>query len=273
MRAIVRYAASALSAAALGAGLFIAANAPAAAGPPFLTDDPQPIDYKHCEFYLFSTWDKSSNGTSSTGPSIEYNCGPAPNLHLHIVAPLQWNSPLGGAGTSGYGDTEVGVKFRFIQETEGRPMIGIFPMAELATGNAAQGLSNGRTWYELPLWIQKSYGAFTTYGGGGYALNSAPGAKNYPFAGWLVQRDFGKNLTLGGEVFSQGPSGVGGLHSSFYTAGGYLKPSESFNALFNVGHTISGESHAVGYVGLYWTWGPKEAPHPDSAVKPTGERP
>jgi hypothetical protein len=234
----------------------------AKAGPPFLTDDPAPIDYKHCEFYVFSTWDKGSATTSTIGPAIEYNCGPAPNVHLHIVVPYQWNSMAGGPSTSGLGDIELGVKFRFVQETAGRPQIGIFPMAELATGNATQNLGNGRTWYKLPLWIQKSYGPWTTYGGGGYALNAAPGAQNYPFAGWLVQRDLSRALTLGGEIFTQGPSAIGGRHATFYTVGGYLKPTDSFNVLFDVGHTISGESHAVGYVGLYWTWGPAEKPEP-----------
>jgi hypothetical protein len=53
------------------------------------------------------------------------------------------------------------------------------------------------------LWLQKSFGPWTTYGGGA-ALNSAPGQRDYPFGGWLVQRDFGKHLTLGREFFAQG---------------------------------------------------------------------
>ncbi len=34
-------------------------------------------------------------------------------------------------------------------ETRNRPHIGIFPMAELATGNAARNLGDGHTWYRL----------------------------------------------------------------------------------------------------------------------------
>ena len=33
---------------------------PAFAGPPFLTDDPEPVDYRHWEAYLFSAYDRSS---------------------------------------------------------------------------------------------------------------------------------------------------------------------------------------------------------------------
>lgn len=230
---------------------------PALAGPPFLTDDPQPIDYKNTEAYMFGTSDRTAGGTSTTGPAIEYNFGALPNVHVHFVVPFANNTPTGGPTSSGLGDAEVGVKFRFVQETAGRPQIGVFPMAEVATGNSTAGLGNGRTWYRLPLWVQKSYGPWTTYGGGGVALNSAPGMANYNFAGWLVQRDIGSRLTLGTELFTQGATVVGGGHSTFYNVGGYLKPSDRFNVLFSIGHTISGESHAIGYFGLYWTWGPK----------------
>jgi hypothetical protein len=241
----------------LASGALLGSPVKALAGPPFLTDDPQPIDYRHWEAYLFTTQDVTSSGNSVNLPAIETNYGPAPNLHLHIVVPYSQNLANGAPHTSGLGDIELGVKYRFIQESAGRPMVGIFPMAELATGNAALGLGNGVTWYKLPLWIQKSYGPLTSYGGGGYAINNAPGMTHYTYGGWLVQHDIGDKLTFGGEIFSQGPTTVGGQHVTVYNLGGYLKPTDTFNILFSVGHSISGENHAIGYFALYWTWGPK----------------
>jgi hypothetical protein len=32
--------------------------------------------------------------------------------------------------------------------------------------------------------------------------------------------------------------------------------------LFSVGHSFVGDQHLIGYVGLYWTWGPKEKSDP-----------
>jgi hypothetical protein len=248
---------SVLAALFLGGACLLTSPMQASAGPPFLTDDPQPIDFRHWEAYLFTTQDVTSAGDAVNLPAIETNYGPAPNLHLHIVVPYAQNLANTAPHTSGLGDIELGVKYRFVQETAGRPMVGVFPMAEVATGNASQGLGNGVTWYRLPLWIQKSYGPWTTYGGGGWAINSAPGMANYPFGGWLVQRDLGSKLTLGGELYSEGPTTVGGQHATFYNVGGYLKPTDNFNVLFSVGHTISGENHAIAYFALYWTWGPK----------------
>jgi hypothetical protein len=238
-------------------GLTMMCAQPALAGPPFLTDDPQPIDYRHSEAYLFETTDKMGDNTATNLPAIEYNYGPAPNVHLHVVLPYSQYHPVVGSGTAGFGDIEFGVKFRFVQETATRPMIGIFPMAELATGNAAQNLGNGRTWYRLPLWIQKSWGGWTTYGGGGEAINTAPGQRDYPFGGWLIQRSFNDKFTLGGEIFSQGPTTVGAQSSTVYNIGGYWNFSPNFSLLFSNGHSFAGEYHAVNYLALYWTWGPK----------------
>src|SRR5271157_5049838 len=75
-------------------------------------------------------------------------------------------------------------KYRFIQETAKCPQIGVFPLLEVPTGNSRLGLGNGQLWARLPLWIQKSYGPWTTYGGVGYQINHAPAMKDSLFAGW-----------------------------------------------------------------------------------------
>lgn len=139
----------------------------AAAGPPFYTDDPEPVELHHSEFYVFSTYDKSTDGKNIAIPAFEYNYGAFPDTQLHIVVPLVRNSPNDGSSAYGLGDIEVGVKYRFIGETETTPQVGVFPMAELDTGNASEGLGNGKTWWRLPVWIQKSIGSWLTYGGGG----------------------------------------------------------------------------------------------------------
>ena len=51
---------------------------PALAGPPFLTDDPEPVPFKHWECYLFGTVDAARQVTNGTGPAMEFNvwCNP-----------------------------------------------------------------------------------------------------------------------------------------------------------------------------------------------------
>ena len=237
-------------------------NTLARAGPPFLTDDPEPVDFHHWEAYFFSSYDATRVGKAAQGPAYEMNWGPVPDVQLHLVIPGTASVPVQGPAAFGMGDTEVGVKYRFVHETNHRPEFGIFPFAELPTGSAAAGLGNGSAWYRLPLWVQKSFGPWTTYGGAGEVLNRALDTNNYTFGGWLLQRDVGKRWTLGGEVFAHGAEGAATLSTQASTLadfGGYYyihKPG--FQVLFMAGHSVAGQAETVAYLGLYWTWGPEK---------------
>lgn len=246
--------------------MLLAGSGTAKAGPPFMTDDPQPVDDGHYEVYLFGTREASGAGNAVSAPAVEFNAGVLPNVQLHVVAPFANLWPSTGPFARGFGDMEFGAKYRFLQETPHAPQVGIFPMAELATGNAASGLGNGVTWYRLPLWAQKSAGPWTFDGGGGWALNAAPGMRNYPFGGFLVQRELSGTVTLGAEVFTQGSSGLGGGAFTVYNVGGYYNPTPQFSVLFSVGHGFAGAQQATAYAGLYYTFpkprNPEPAPSP-----------
>lgn len=224
----------------------------AEAGPPFQTDDPEPVPLHHYEAYAFGVFDHSGDSTSLEAPAFEFNVGAAPNLQLHAVVPMAYETQ---GRAFGLGDIELGVKYRFVQETASRPQIGAFPMIELPTGDGERGLGNGGLWARLPVWVQKSHGPWTSFGGVGYEVNRAPGMKDSLFGGWLVQRDLGKRLTLGAEVFSQQAREVGGRGTTFLDGGGYLDVRGGLSLLFMAGHTVAGESRTVGYLGLYYTWG------------------
>ncbi|MEO6817745.1 MAG: transporter [Edaphobacter sp.] len=239
--------------------LFLAAGRTSLAGPPFQTDDPDPVAYRHFEMYAFELSDSTSGGTALEVPAYEVNYGVVPNLQLHLVVPLVANIPTDGSGaTFGIGDTEVGAKYRFLKETKHRPEVGIFPFLELPSGNAAKGLGVGTTWYRLPLWIQKSWGPWTSYGGGGEAVVPQTGYKNYPFAGWLVQRQVSKKLMLGVEVFGHGALGEAAGSTKYATLadfGGTYEFKPGFDLLFAGGRTVAGQPETYSYLSLYWTWG------------------
>ena len=226
------------------------------AGPPFLTDDPEPVELHHFEFYTFSTLDRASDGYLISIPAFEFNMGAAPNLQLHVVAPMQLSAPDHGPTTYGIGDIELGAKYRFIQEKSSRPQIGVFPMVELPSGDSSRGLGNGTAWYKLPVWVQKDLGhGWLSYGGGGYVVNSAPGMRNHPFFGWQAQKRVSKRLTLGAEWFNPGRASFATGDSHLLNFGGFCELRKNFSLLFTGGHSIEGDSHTIGYLGLYWTWG------------------
>ncbi|HKV05865.1 MAG TPA: hypothetical protein VJO53_12275 [Candidatus Acidoferrales bacterium] len=250
----------------------------ALAGPPFQTDDPEPVDFRHYEFYTFGAADGTAVAMNTAAPAVEFNWGVVPNVQLHLVVPAAGifpsNNPnLAPSGTGpnafGLGDIELGVKYRFIQETRRRPMVGSFTMFEIPSGNPAKGLGAGKGWAKLPIWVQKSFGPWTTYGGVGETINTAAGNRNFTFGGWLVQRDIGKKLTLGSEVFSHGREGLGTAQTRAATlvdlGGYYYFRNPGFQLLFCYGHTAVGQAENYAYLGLYWTWGGKAGDSDKSA--------
>lgn len=254
------------------------------AGPPFQTDDPEPIDYRNYEFYTFAASDGTAVETDPIGPALEFNYGALPNVHLHIVVPmaaiLPSNNPRfapSGIGPNEYGigDIETGVKLRFIQESKHRPMVGTFTMFELPTGDSRRGLGVGKVWYKLPVWVQKSFGPWTTYGGVGETVVPQTGYRNFTYGGWLVQRDIGKKLTLGSEVFSHGKEGLATPQTKAATlvdfGGYYYVKKPDFQILFCYGHSAAGQTENYAYVGLYWTWGKKAADSDADSTKESAE--
>jgi len=241
---------------------------PLAAGPPYLTDDPVPVDLGHGEFYLYATDDQARGGRDTSLPAMELNYGAWSDTQLHIGIPFAHSALDGGPDEHGVGDVELGVKYRFVHESDASPQIAVFPMVELPTGNSHEGLGNGRTWWRLPLWVQKSWGAWTTYGGGGYVINRADGRRNYAFGGWLLQKDLTEKWTFGGEVFARGKDAAAGQGTTTLNLGGGYRFTSDFNLLFSAGHSVGGEHHAIAYLGLWWGFGGDESGRHSSGTVP-----
>ena len=276
---------SAHTRAALAAALVaFFASTPARAGPPFQTAAPAPVAFRHFEMYALELSDgtgKNAGGTVLNAPSYEVNYGVVPNVQLHLVLPLTASfapsvNSSSGPTNYGLGDTELGAKIHLIKETKRIPEVGIFPFFELPTGSAAKGLGVGATWYRLPLWIQKSWGPsdrqWTSYGGGGEAVVPQTGYKNYPFAGWLVQRQLSKKLTLGTELFGHGAEGEAATStraSTLLDLGGIYEFKPGFDLLFAAGRSVYGQPETYTYLSLYWTWGPGGAGDEGDPAQPT----
>ena len=238
------------------------------AGPPFQTDDPTPVDYRHYEFYIFGSAGGTPVEMDSTGPAFEFNWGAVPRIQLHAILPFgsinPSNNPIylpAATGPSAFGliDTELGVKFGFIKQTTHRPQIGTFTMLELPTGSYSKGLGVGRVWYKLPLWVEKEFGPWSLVGGGGYTVVHQTQYNTFPYGGFLVKRELGERLEMSAEVFSHGAEGIATPQtqaSTLIDAGGYYHfKTPGLQLLFAYGHSIAGQTETYGYLGLYKTWG------------------
>jgi hypothetical protein len=231
---------------------------PAAAGPPYVTDDPEPVEYRHWEVYLASLLSREAGEWSGTAPHVEVNYGAVPNLQLHIILPMSFARSTTGTTTYGYGDTELGAKFRFVQETPTRPQVGVFPLMEVPTGDRQRGLGSGQVQAFLPLWLQKSYGAWTTYGGGGYWINPGPGNQDWGYVGWLVQRQLLPSTSAGAEVFHTTVRSQGGEPETRFNVGLIVDLSDLQHLLISAGRGLQGPNEFQSYVAYQLTLGPGE---------------
>lgn len=228
------------------------------AAPPFMTDDASPADVGMLQSYIFSNINVADHVTFVQLPAVELDYGVIPNLELHLLVPLLGYFPKVGGNTIGLGDTEVGIKYRFINEGTYCPAVAFVPALELPTGDADRQLGNGKIWTILPVWLQKNWGPWTTYGGGGYAINKAANMRNYFFGGWFLQRQVTKKLALGGEIYSQGdlssdtsvPPFQDNGAVTLLNLGGTYALNQHWFLLFSAGHSVLGVNQWVGYLGL-----------------------
>ena len=222
------------------------------AGPPFFTDDPQPVDFKHWEFYISSINTFQPDNWSGTSPHIEVNYGLIPNLQVHVILPLNYNYSPHQVADFGYGNTEFGVKYCFIHETGNMPQIGVFPIIEIPTIKNPE-FSSGKTQISIPVWAQKSWGKLTSYGGFGYCINPGIGNKNWIFAGWEIQYDFSPRLMLGGELYYHSADVTGSKSVTAFNIGGSVNFTPKFHLLYSLGHSLINNNFTSSYVGLLWT--------------------
>jgi hypothetical protein len=229
--------------------LAIALAGVALAGPPFLTDDPEPVPFGHWEVYGAMQWGGDAHAFSGTCPHIEVNYGPRPGLQLHLIVPAVLMKTRVEAAHYGLGDLELGAKLRFLDEGARHPQIGMFPLIFVPTGSEERGLGTGRVEALLPVWLQKSFGPWTTYGGGGIHLAAG---ENTTVAGWLVQRELAKGLTFGTEAFVTIPFS-GDRTQTQLNAGLVIDLSDRRHLLLSAGPSFGADDQWQAYLAFLWT--------------------
>jgi hypothetical protein len=235
---------------------------PAAAGPPFITDDPEPVDPGHWEIDFFSAGTTEHGDASGLGPSVEVNYGALPDVQLHVSLTTAYQSAAGA--NLGFGDSEFGVKYRLADPGPGDwwPQIGVFPLIEAPTGSAPRGLGAGYTQVFLPVWLQKNVGSWTTYAGAGYWITPGPGNRNFWFTGWMLGKQVTPVIALGVEVFHTTSPMVGRGGVTGFGAGGQYDLSDHYHLLFSAGrgNQLYAPNPALAadpfdyYIGLQWTF-------------------
>lgn len=227
-------------AAAVAAAALLGLAAPARAGVPFTTDDPSVPDPGQFELNLSLQYANRAGETSGALPGVELNYTAVPDVQLHLFAPLAFDRAAGGGTSFGYGDTELGVKYRFIKGDDGGwlPSVATFPLLVAPTGDERRGLGTGRAHLFLPLSYQKDLEPWTLFGSGGYWINPGPGNRDYYFVGQGVLRQVTDRLTLGVELFHFSASADDHPATTGFNVGGSFSFTENQALLLSLGRGL-----------------------------------
>lgn len=214
------------------------------AGPPFKTDDPEPAPYRGWEIYAGGVYSHDLDVVSAEIPFIDANYGLMPNVQVTVGTPVSYERTPSARGTYRYAQTEAGIKVRFISEASGRPQVSFYPSVELSsTGEKPRTL--------LPLWLQKSSGRWTIFGGGGLQIDPNDGARNSVFTGVAALDQVREGLSIGGEVFRQTSSQAGQIEAQTGFNLGLIQDIGAHHAfLFSIGRSVGG-ANALSTYGSY----------------------
>jgi hypothetical protein len=187
------------------AGLVLLGCGAARAGPPFVTDDPEPTDTGHWEIYNYAQG-AGTPGALAGSAGLDLNYGGAKDLQLTATIPVVFQT----GASPGLGDIELAVKYRFLHQSAGSvlPDVAFFPRLSTPSGGLTYG--TGRPQLLAPLWAQKDFGAWSLFGGGGYTLNPGAGQRNYWISGAALTRTITPRFSLGAEVYHQTPTDLAG---------------------------------------------------------------
>lgn len=218
----------------------------AQAGPPFLTDDPEPTEVGHWEIYApFIEADGQGNNIQGSA-GVELNYGAARDLQITVGVPVDFQHDE-QRWLSGAGDLALSAKYRFYNNDTAGLQIAVFPGITLPTGS--NGMGAGTVTGFLPVWIQKDQGPWSVFGGGGYAINPGQGNRDYWTGGLAVTRKFSERLVLGAEANRQGADTDDGHASTSLGFGGTYKLEAPLTLLGSGGPTFEDRGGATGYHG------------------------
>ena len=221
----------------------------AQAGPPFVTDDPEPPPPGRWEINVPFIVERNPGKTEMDVPLFDFNYG-LPDVQLKLEFPIKIVHEDSDGTAAGAGDLLLGVKWRFLNNAQSQFQLGTYPQLLLPTGDRARGLGEGRPAFVLPLVAQKSWDKWTLYGNVGFWWQTAAETRNYFYAGAVLERELNERLTLGAELFGNSPKERGSRSDVAFNVGGIWKLNKNFNLLFTGGRDIVGNTSAMGYIGL-----------------------
>jgi Putative MetA-pathway of phenol degradation len=211
----------------------------ASAGPPYITDDPATTEYSHFETYVFASGTAMRDGTSGAA-GIDFSYGASSDLQLTAVVPIAYDSPRQGPGASGLGNIELAAKYRIAHQDSFGWDVSFFPRVFLPS--ASRNVAGQHASYLLPIWVEKEWGRWSTFGGGGYFINRGGDSRDFQLFGWALTHQILPKLQIGAEIYHRSADTRGGLPTTGVNAGLRYDLNDHYHLLGSIGPGIQNAS-------------------------------
>jgi len=161
---------------ALAAAALVAGPALAQGGPPMVTDDPETPGDGHWEINLGAIATRTHGRLELAAPDADINYGWGD--HIQLKADIPWTSVRddGQRWKSGLGTSQLGVKWRFIDQEQAGFAVSTYPQysRSMLDSSTRRGITSGGHEFFLPIEIATEV------------------------AGFGVSTEFGRNFVTGG---------------------------------------------------------------------------
>ena len=221
-------------------------------GPPMITDDTETVPRGHWEINTAFTMETGSEGRTYGTPLLDINYGLSKNTQLKVEIPWLIVGRNGEPRVSGLGNTNVGVRWRFRDETEHhRVALSIYPQIEFnnPTSSVRRGIVDKGPEFLMPLQWQTQVGKYGINGDVGYRFKRGSDEIIY---GVVVGREFREKFELLGEFHGTGPSTRLGDSEVVYNFGTRVKLTKHLTYLMSAGSSMirGRDPRFIAYAGI-----------------------
>lgn len=222
-----------------GALLLIAISGSAVAqgGPPMITDDPFTVGSNNWEINLLPAIERTRSGSLYEIPNVDVNYGVGNRIQLKFEVPWVVRKDSGQNAESGLGNTGIGMRYRFIDESRYGFAMSTYPAFEFSgsASSVRRGVAGGGRQFFLPVEIAKSISGVGVNGEAGYLFEQG-GQGSWEY-GLLVGRDASERVELLGELHGSSPRGFSG-NELLLNLGSRIRITDHVTLLFSAGRTL-----------------------------------
>lgn len=163
-----------------------------------ITDDPGTPGNGHWEINLAWTEQHSSGSTLIGLPLLDANYGIGDRLQLNYQASWNLLQDSGAPAQSGMSDSQLAVKWRFVDEGENGLQVSTYPrftFLDPGSDSDRQGTAGSAATFLLPFEVMRDFGFVSLNADFGHTFSADEGER-----GWMCGLCVGHNLAKGWEI-------------------------------------------------------------------------